>query len=55
MISVPGSPNIIMAKNIVTLPPGTISTRSGETVTPWRRCRSATTASRSGRMPLASV
>jgi len=28
MISVPASPNIMMAKNIVTLPPGTISTRS---------------------------
>ena len=41
--------------NIVTLPPGTISTLSGETSTPWRLCRSAATASRSGAMPVAAV
>ena len=47
-MSAPFSPNIMIAMNIVTLPPGTISTRSGETSTPRRRCRSSATASRKG-------
>ena len=41
--------------NMVTLPPGTIMTWSGDTSTPKRLCRSAATASRSGRMPVAGV
>ena len=51
----PGSPNIRIDMNIVGLPPGMIMTSSGETVTLKRRCRSAATASRSGRMPTAGV
>jgi hypothetical protein len=34
MISTPGSPNIRIAMNMVTLPPGMIITSSGETETP---------------------
>ncbi len=41
--------------NMVGLPPGMIITSSGETLTPNRLCRSAATASRSGRMPVAGV
>ena len=41
--------------NMVTLPPGTIITWSGETSTPRRRWMSAATASRSGLMPVAGV
>ena len=41
--------------NMVTLPPGTIITRSGDTSTPSRRWMSAATPSRSGRMPVAGV
>ncbi len=41
--------------NMVTLPPGTIITESGETSTPWRRWMSRATASRSGGMPTAGV
>ncbi len=54
-MSAPGSPNIRIAANIVTLPPGTISTVSGLTSTPWRRSTSAATASRSAGMPVAGV
>ena len=36
MISAPGSPNMTMAKTIVTLPPGTTTIRSGWTSTPRR-------------------
>ena len=54
-MSTPGAPNIRIAIYIVILPPGTISTLSGETVTPWRLCKSAATASRRGRMPVAGV
>ena len=47
-MSAPFSPNIMIAMNIVTLPPGTMSTSSGETSAPRRRCRSSATASRKG-------
>ena len=40
---------------MVTLPPGTIRTLSGDTATEKRRSRSAATASRKGRMPVAGV
>lgn len=33
MISAPGSPNMVIAVAIVTLPPGTMTMRSGETFT----------------------
>ena len=39
----------------ICFPPGTIITSSGETLTWKRLCRSAATASRKGRMPLAGV
>ena len=55
MISAPGSPNINMAKNMVTLPPGTMTTWAGSTSTPWRLWRLAATASRAWGMPLAGV
>ena len=55
MISLPGSPNIVIAKYIVTLPPGTITTRSGSTSTPRHFRMSSATASRKGRMPFAGV
>jgi hypothetical protein len=54
-MSTPGSPNIRIDMNIVTLPPGTTMTSSGDTVTAKRRCKSAATASRNGRMPVAGV
>ena len=50
-----GQPDFKTPPHIVGLPPGMITTLPGSNVTPWRRCRSAVTASRSGRMPLAGV
>ena len=44
-----------IAKYMVTLPPGTITIRSGSTSTPRHLRMSSATASRSGRMPLAGV
>ena len=41
--------------NMVGLPPGMIITSSGETLTANLLCRSAATASRSGKMPTAGV
>ena len=55
MISAPGSPNIRIAMYMVTLPPGTTMTRSGDTSTLNRLFRSAAIASRSCRMPVAGV
>src|SRR6185437_5988419 len=52
-MSAPLSPNIMIAMNIVTLPPGTMSTSSGETSTPRRRSRSSATASRKGAIAVA--
>ena len=55
MISVPGSPNMRIAKNIVTLPPGTTTILAGSTSTPRRAAMSAATASRRAGMPGAGV
>ena len=55
MISAPTSPNIRIDMYIVGLPPGMIITSSGDTVTSKRLCRSAATASRKGRIPVAGV
>ena len=54
-MSAPGSPNIKIDMNMVGLPPGKIITASGDTVTLNLLCRSAATASRSGKMPTAGV
>src|SRR5271165_2006117 len=55
MMSEPSSPNIRIAMNMVTLPPGTIRTSSGEISTPSRLLRFSATASRKGTIPVASV
>ena len=55
MISTPGSPNMVIAKYMVTLPPGTMTMRSGSISTPRYFRMSSATASRSGRMPFAGV
>jgi hypothetical protein len=54
-MSTPGSPNISMAANMVTLPPGTMRTLSGDTSTPVVASVRRATASRSGGMPTAGV
>ena len=55
MISTPGSPSMVMAANMVGLPPGMIMMRSGVTSTPVVWIVRRTTASRRGRMPGAGV
>src|SRR5271166_2350048 len=55
MMSEPSSPNIRIAMNMVTLPPGRIRTCSGEISTPSRLLRFSATASRKGTIPVASV
>ena len=55
IISAPGSPNINIEKNIVTLPPGTQTKWSGFTSTPRVLNNYSVTASLKGRIPGAGV